>query len=158
MEDSVRSWMTAKVQTVTPATHVEDLIDKFASERLSSAPVVDHDAVVGVVSRADLVRAISVEHNLADWMLDTLSGEDEAAEARSSQLFEFMARRLEGKRVEQVMNVVPITIGADSDMGEAARLLVEHRIHHAPVVEGTRLVGVVSTFDIARWVAAGGRG
>jgi CBS domain-containing protein len=45
----------------------------------------------------------------------------------------------------------PIVVAADAPLGDAVRLLDEHRISGLPVVDGTgRLVGVISQTDVAR--------
>jgi CBS domain-containing protein len=151
--DSVRKWMTPDVRSVVPSAMAEELIEILSSAHVSSVPVVERGVVVGVVSRTDVVRTLALEQSLADWMLDSIAEDEDAA--RASQLAEFVGRRLEARSVAQLMNASPVTIPVEASMSDAARTLVDHGIHHAPVVDGDRLVGVVSTFDLARWVAAG---
>lgn len=43
-----------------------------------------------------------------------------------------------------------VTVTPRTTLEEAARLLTAHRIHHLPVVEGERLVGIVSDTDLRR--------
>lgn len=40
------------------------------------------------------------------------------------------------------------TIGAESTLEEAARLMARERLHHLPVIEGGRLAGIVSASDL----------
>ena len=54
----VRDIMTTPVVSVTEDTPVADLAELFESRHIRRAPVLRHGAVVGVVSRADLVRAL----------------------------------------------------------------------------------------------------
>jgi CBS domain-containing protein len=54
----VRDIMTTPVVSVTEDTSVADLADLFESRHIRRAPVLKHGAVVGIVSRADLVRAL----------------------------------------------------------------------------------------------------
>lgn len=51
-------------------------------------------------------------------------------------------------KVRDVMNVMPVTVQADSQVSEAARLLREHKISGLPVLDGETLVGVVSESDL----------
>src|SRR5438067_10090074 len=53
-----------------------------------------------------------------------------------------------GKNVADIMSREPITIGSDAPIGEAARLFVSHRIRRVPVLDGEKMVGIVSRADI----------
>ena len=44
----------------------------------------------------------------------------------------------------------PITVGHDASNGEAATLMIHGGFRHVPVVEGDRLVGIVSIRDLLR--------
>jgi len=48
------------------------------------------------------------------------------------------------------MNVKPITVQAEAPLSEAARLLRENKISGMPVLDGEKLVGVVSESDLLR--------
>ena len=43
-----------------------------------------------------------------------------------------------------------VTIGADDSIDEALRTMAEHQMRRLPVIDGKRLVGIVSQADIAR--------
>lgn len=53
-------------------------------------------------------------------------------------------------RVEEVMTREVITVGPDADLAEAMRLMTEHRVRHLPVVEGGKVVGVISIGDAVK--------
>ena len=65
--------------------------------------------------------------------------------------FDVIERR--GKTVGDIMSRELITIGGDAPIGEAARLFVSHRIRRVPVMEGEKLIGIVSRSDIVRFFA-----
>jgi CBS domain-containing protein len=44
----------------------------------------------------------------------------------------------------------PVTIGADDSIEEALHTMAEHHVRRLPVIDGHRLVGIVSQADIAR--------
>lgn len=50
--------------------------------------------------------------------------------------------------VQKFMSVAPVTIEPDRSLAEAHRLMRERGIRHLPVVEGGRLVGVISQRDV----------
>jgi CBS domain-containing protein len=48
------------------------------------------------------------------------------------------------------MTAEPITVSAKTTLEAAAILMTEHHIHHLPVVEGDRPVGMVGMRDVVR--------
>jgi len=52
--------------------------------------------------------------------------------------------------IESVMTPDPVTVSPQSSVAEARRLLDSHVIHHLPVVEDRRLVGVISSSDFLK--------
>jgi acetoin utilization protein AcuB len=59
-----------------------------------------------------------------------------------------LASMLEKITVGDIMVQAPITVTPDTGVEEAARLVVEHKIGGMPVVEGDRLVGVLTMLDL----------
>jgi acetoin utilization protein AcuB len=59
-----------------------------------------------------------------------------------------LASMLEKITVADVMLQAPIAVTPDTDVEEAARLTHEHKIGGMPVVEGDRLVGVITMMDL----------
>ena len=43
-----------------------------------------------------------------------------------------------------------VTIGADDDLDEAVRTMAHHAVRRLPVIDGDRVIGVVSQADVAR--------
>lgn len=60
------------------------------------------------------------------------------------------------EEVVAVMTEAPVTVALDESMKESARLMMQHQVHHLPVVsKDKRLVGVVSSTDFVRLAADG---
>jgi CBS domain-containing protein len=53
-------------------------------------------------------------------------------------------------KVRDIMNVKPVTVQAQAPLSEAARLLRENKISGMPVLDGEKLVGIVSESDLLR--------
>ena len=54
------------------------------------------------------------------------------------------------QKVSQFAQGKPVTIGADDSVDEALRTMAKHKVRRLPVIDGDRLVGMVSQADIAR--------
>jgi CBS domain-containing protein len=52
--------------------------------------------------------------------------------------------------VSELAEGKPVTIGADDPIDEALRTMIEHGVRRLPVIDGDRLVGMVSQADVAR--------
>jgi acetoin utilization protein AcuB len=59
-----------------------------------------------------------------------------------------LASMLEEIKVGDVMVQAPLSVSPDTDVEEAARLIHEHKIGGMPVVEGDRLMGVLTMHDL----------
>lgn len=150
---TVREMMKSEVHTVSPETPMPDLQRRFTTTRVGALPVVDRDRrLVGIVSRMDVMRRYSFEQSLAE-LADsdfdqTLGVEDD--DDTVGQIGAAVGKRLQALHARDIMITDVLTIGPDEPAREAARRMVENRIHRLPVVEGDRLVGIVSAFDFMR--------
>lgn len=52
--------------------------------------------------------------------------------------------------VGETMHSAPITVGPEQSLGEVQGIMQRHRLHGAPVIDGNRLVGVITETDIVR--------
>jgi CBS domain-containing protein len=59
-------------------------------------------------------------------------------------------RNLENTRVSDVARAQLVTVRADATAEDAARLMLSEGVHHLPVVDGHRLVGMVDLRDLYR--------
>jgi len=59
-----------------------------------------------------------------------------------------LASMLENIKVGDVMVQAPLSVTPDTEVEEAARLIHEHKIGGMPVMEGDKLVGVITMLDL----------
>ncbi|HHO53383.1 MAG TPA: CBS domain-containing protein [Deltaproteobacteria bacterium] len=52
------------------------------------------------------------------------------------------------EKITKIMTESPITIQVGQPLSKASALMREHGFHHVPVVDGARLVGILSTTDL----------
>jgi CBS domain-containing protein len=147
--------MQQEVRTVPPDLPLSELEERFLQHRVSGFPVTAGDELVGIVSRSDVVRKLSVEQAWAESLSDYYRDWTGLAPAGPSlgEIGSQVGQRIESLRVSDVMVEAPVTVTPDTALSEAAGLLVARRIHRVPVVEDGRLVGILTSLDLARRVA-----
>jgi CBS domain-containing protein len=136
----LRDIMTKDVFTVSPDLSIRETAEMFASRHIGGAPVVDdREKVIGVITAADILEFAS-----------GMGGEPpEIGEALDQNEFD-------RHTVEEAMTRAPLhTLGPDATAREAATIMQDAGIHRILVMEGDRLLGVVSTLDLAKAVADG---
>ena len=123
----VRDVMTRQVASVGPQMTVEELAQLLAGKRYHGMPVVNPEGeVVGVVTTTDLAERGSL---------------DSGAGLRAGLL------------VGDIMSKVVGSVSPDATLPEAARVMASRGHRRLPVVEGKRLVGLISRFDLLRTVS-----
>jgi CBS domain-containing protein len=126
----VRNWMTHKVVTVAPETHLSDARRIMNGEKIRSLPVVKNDRLVGIVTRRGLLRADISALQETNWNIQV---------------------DLNSEPVSSVMTASPITTSPETALPKAARVMLENKITALPVMNGsTRPVGILTTSDLFR--------
>jgi len=131
--------MTHDVIVASVDTPLKDVVALLISRRVSGMPVVDAGRVVGVISEADLLTKQYAT----------------ATEAPSGPLA-FTSRRhrsderRDARTAGQAMTTPALSVGPDASLSEAARLMIERRVNRLPVIDGERLVGIVTRADVIK--------
>jgi len=136
--------MTTAVATIGADATVREAARLMLARRVSALPVTDSKArVVGIVSEGDLIRRSELGTDTPrSWWLRLL-GEDAARD--------YM--KMHGASVGDVMTSPAVSVRRTTSLKEIAHLLEKHRIKRVPVLEGARLVGIVSRADLVRQLA-----
>ncbi len=109
------------VHTVTPATSVGQVAQQLSLRRIGSVLVLDDEAVAGIVSERDLVRAFA-SHGAA-------------------------AMELEARHV---MTREVVTCDPDDSIDRIMELMTRGRFRHLPVVRHGELLSVISIGDVVK--------
>ena len=112
-----------EVYAVAPETPVLEAIKQMAELRVGALVVLRGERLAGIVSERDYARKVILQ-------------------GRSSA----------DTSVSHIMSSPPVTVGPDTDVLECMRLCTHSRIRHLPVVEGERVVGVISIGDLVKAV------
>jgi CBS domain-containing protein len=113
--------MTREVLTVAPEDTIGETAQKMVELGVSSAVVSDYGRLIGIVTERDLTRAVA--------------GRVHTSEAR----------------VREWMTPDPVTLTKDASPEEAAKIMLDQRFRHIPIVEDEHTIGIVSIRDVARW-------
>lgn len=126
----VRELMTGGPITVAPDTPVFEARQLMLKERIRHLLVLDHGRLVGIVTDRDIrLNLPSQATSLSVWEVN------------------YLLARL---TVAKIMSTAVITVGPDRDAADAARLMLDHKIGGLPVVEGDRVIGILTETDIVR--------
>ncbi|PDQ23061.1 histidine kinase [Mesorhizobium sanjuanii] len=135
--------MTAPVIGIEPSASITDAAGLMLSRRISGLPVIRSDGtLVGIVSEGDFLRRgeLGTERKRSRW-LEFLVSPGRAAD-------EYV--RANGRRVEEVMTADVVTVPPGAPLTEIVELMMRHHVKRIPVVDGGKVVGIVTRSDLLR--------
>jgi CBS domain-containing protein len=151
MGRTARDIMTPNPLTVARDLTVTDAAKLMVEHRVGALPVLDGEKLVGLVTEGDLImQDVRIEYPTYIHLLDGF-----IMYPPSTERFESELKKAVGATVEDVMTVEPVTVQADATVEDLATLMVEREVSRVPVLEGEKLVGIVSKSDIVRSLVAG---
>jgi acetoin utilization protein AcuB len=127
----VRDWMTRPVATIHADALVRGAADLMRSRKIRHLPVVDRGGrLVGIVTDRDLRQVIF----------------DPSIQARLGNAVD----ALNTLTVREVMTWAVVTVHPQTEIRQAARLMHEQKVGALPVVEGERVIGILTERDVLR--------
>ena len=121
--------MTKRPITVSADTSIDKALQLMREERIRRFPVLDkHGKLVGIVSEKDLLYA-------------------SPSPATSLSIYE-IPYLLSRVKVRDVMTKKVITVGEDTPLEEAARIMADNKIGGLPVMRDDKLVGIITETDL----------
>jgi CBS domain-containing protein len=148
-ELTARDIMTPDPTTIGPDVSVTDAAHLMATNRIGALPVMSEGTMVGLVTEGDLIMQDAKVH--FPTYLSLLGGYVFAPGA--ADRFESALRKAVAATVSDVMTKDPITVTPEATVSDVATLLVERDIARVPVLDGDRVVGIISKSDIVRSLA-----
>ncbi len=115
----VRDAMTSDVVTVEPSTGIVEAAQRMIQQEKGPLPVVEGDRPVAMVTDRDIIARVVAE-----------------------------GRDPNSMTVDDIDTHELVTIGPEQDVDEARQLMGQHELDRILVVEGDRLVGIISEADI----------
>jgi CBS domain-containing protein len=111
------------VWTITPEATVFEAIQMMSDKNVGALLVTEHGKLIGIISERDYTRKVALK-------------------GRSSK--ELKVREIIPDRV---LSVTP-----KQTIEECMRLMTERRVRHLPVLDGDKIIGVVSIGDLVNWI------
>ena len=116
------------VHAIAPTLSIFDAVAEMNRHRIGAILVVDGARLVGIFTERDVLRRV-------------------------------VGAGLDPRRalVTDVMTADVLTIRPDSTLDETTAIFTEKRCRHLPVVDGGKLIGLISIGDITRWIGEASR-
>ncbi len=143
---TVADIMTREVVSVKGTTTVREMSEIFDKMRFGSLPVLDDQGnLSGIVTASDLIEQGRPLHiptviSLFDWIIPL----------ESEQSLERDLKRITAQTAAELASKDVVIISPGETVSRAAELMSIHKLHAIPVVDGKKVVGMVSRIDIIR--------
>lgn len=111
------------VHTISPGATVYDAIAQMADHGVGALLVMEGSHLLGILSERDYTRKVILQ-------------------GRSSR----------EALVEEIMTQRVLTATPHETVEDAMRTMTENRVRHLPVMDGTRVIGIVSLGDLVKWI------
>jgi CBS domain-containing protein len=111
------------VWSVSPTNTVFEAISMMAEKNIGALPVLEGDLLVGLISERDYARKVIL-----------------------------LGRGSKETAVAEIMTVNLKTVGLGDSVQECMQIMTENRVRHLPVLEGGKLVGLISIGDCVNWI------
>ena len=131
-EGLVKEIMVGSPVTLKPEDTLNLANDLISLGRIRHIPVLEDGRLVGLLSERDLIGAAATQ-------IFGLKQKSKSALLKSVLIKDIMKSKI-------------ITVTEETKIGEAARLMADKKIGCVPVMDEGRLVGLVTTTDILRYV------
>jgi len=141
---------------------VDEAIGLLEEYHVSGAPVLDGGGqLIGVLSATDIARREHVAEGRIGsrseyFMANPLEEEAESWSWEEDEQFlheDYNPETLGQARVRDWMNPSIVSVQEEASLTEVCRLMVQENIHRVLVVEDGTLKGIISTFDVVRYLA-----
>ena len=131
---SVAQLMSEKVVTALPKTTIFEAEKTMIAEGFRRLPIVSDSSLIGIVTTMDIIRFFGSGHVFKHLQSGTII-----------QVLHTPALEIATKEI--------VTVEPTADVGQAAKIMRDKGIGAIPVVEGQKLVGIITERDFFKMIA-----
>ncbi len=117
----VRSFMSRPVVTLSSATRAIDALELMQAKKIRRIPVTEDGRLTGILTLGDIQ--------------SVLGQQEHSIRRASTKLGDIMTREVR-------------TVAPDDPLERAARIMLDHEVSGLPVLEGEKVVGIITESDI----------
>ena len=129
---TVKEIMTKDLTVVSPTERLVHARRQMKEYHVGRLPVVDDEKIVGMVTSKDLMRAF--------------------IDFRKKVPEKYQKSQIKEVLVEDIMSSNPTFTSKDTTISEVAKIMMETGYNGLPVVEGEKVVGIITQTDILRLI------
>jgi CBS domain-containing protein len=165
LEDSVtvsakkiraKDLMQRDLVRLRPDTPIAEAVSTFEEYGIRGAPVVDESGrLLGVLSLSDVARSDHVDAGRIASETNVGAGFHDEEDEGEFDPDGYKPEVLGHATVSDWMRRETVAVTPEASLRELCEVMVREAVHRVLVVEGGKLVGLVSTTDVVRWVAEG---
>ncbi|MEG1727045.1 MAG: CBS domain-containing protein [Acidaminococcaceae bacterium] len=142
----VEEIMVKNVISVNRNSSIEEIAEVLTTHGVSGLPVLsDGGYLVGIVTEGDLLRRETTPR-LPEFI--NILGAVIYYEGVERYNEDF--KKMLAQKAVDIMTEDVITVKEGTDIGEVARLMLDHNIKQVPVVDGSKMLGIVCRADIVK--------
>jgi len=155
----VKDYMRSDVFFVRPHFTVFDVAKVLSKNKISGAPVVERGVVIGMISISDITKFMSI-HLAQSGIISELLAHDPSSiwimllnvmkVGKDFSDFKKELERVSHFRVKDMMSRNVVAIAPNSPLFEAAAMMEKYDVNRLPVIEGSKLIGIITRADLLR--------
>ena len=126
--NSILARKGSDVWSIPPDATVFEAIQLMAEKNVGALPVVQNGQLVGIISERDYTRKVILQ----------------GKSSKETPVRDIMTQRL-------------VTADPDDRVSECMQRMTENRVRHLPVLQGNKMVGILSIGDLLAWLIAAQR-
>jgi len=129
---SIKEVMSTRLITLHPKDKMSRVKEIFEDFSIHHIPVVVSGELVGILSKTDFNLMSHIAKNSYDRFVQD--------------------KMMKSETVDQYMNKEIYAMTPENTIGEAIEIFLENRIHCLPIVDGYEIVGIVTPYDVLKFI------